>query len=375
MTVTDDPSGTLRRTPLFDLHQEQGAKLVPFAGYSMPVNYGPGILAEHLHTRKAAGLFDISHMGQIRLTGPEAVPALETLCPAELAELGPGRMRYSFFTNEVGGILDDLMVTREAEGLFLIVNAARKDADLAHLSQHLPHIGIEPLFERALLALQGPAAASVLGRLAPGVAAMPFMTAMAVDLVGIPCFVSRSGYTGEDGYEISVPADGAEVLARRLLAEEEVAMIGLGARDSLRLEAGLCLYGHDIDETTTFAEAGLIWAIGARRRREGGFPGAQALTAEVSRRRVGILPEGRAPAREGTVIVAGDSPVGGPSQAPIGAVTSGGYGPTIGGPIAMGYVAAAQAAVGTEIGLILRGQTHKARIARLPFTSHRYYRG
>lgn len=369
MSATEDATGTLRRTPLFPLHQELGAKLVPFAGYAMPVNYPAGILAEHLHTRSRAGLFDIAHMGQIRLSGGDAVAALESLCPAGLAELAPGQTRYTFFTGEAGGILDDLMVTRQEDGLFLIVNASRKDADLAHLRKRIGHaVAIEPLFDRALLALQGPEAASTLSRLAPALARLPFMAAAEVILDGAPCLVTRSGYTGEDGYEISVAAEDAEALARRLLAEEAVRPVGLGARDSLRLEAGLCLWGHDIDETTTIPEAGLLWAVGARRRREGGFPGASSLAAEPKRRRVGILPAERAPAREETPIV--DS-----AGSPIGAVTSGGYGPSVGGPIAMGYVASSHAAPGTAVGLVVRGVTRPGQIVRLPFISHRYYRG
>lgn len=368
MSATEEATGTMRRTPLFPLHQEQGAKFVPFAGYAMPVSYPTGILAEHLHTRSRAGLFDISHMGQIRLSGPDAVAALESLCPADLAALTPGRMCYTVFTSEAGGILDDLMVTREEDGLFLIVNAARKDADLAYLRERIGHVGIEPLFDRALLALQGPEAAAVLSRLAPALARLPFMAAAEIILNGAPCLVTRSGYTGEDGYEISVAAAAAPGLARAILAAEAVRPIGLGARDSLRLEAGLCLYGHDIDETTTIAEAGLLWTVGARRRREGGFPGASFLMTEPERRRVGILPAERTPAREGTPILDAASNR-------IGTVTSGGFGPSTGGPVAMGYVAASQAVAGNEIGLVVRDVTRTGRIARLPFMPHRYYRG
>jgi aminomethyltransferase len=329
------------RTPLYALHQELGAKFVPFAGYEMPVQYRLGVLGEHLHCRAKAGLFDVSHMGQLRLHGAAPARALETLVPGEIQALKTGRTRYTLLTNEAGGILDDLMVTNLGDHLFLVVNAGTKHADIAHLSAHLAgQVTLEPLPSHALMALQGPAAVSVMARLAPDLAAMPFMSARAATIAGHDCFVTRSGYTGEDGWEISVEGDAAESLARRLLAEPEVAAIGLGARDSLRLEAGLCLYGHDIDETTTPIEAGLDWAIGKRRRTEGGFPGAEIILRQLTdgpgRRRVGILPEGKAPAREHTEIQAGG--------ARIGEITSGGFGPLVGGPIAMGYVAASHAA-------------------------------
>jgi aminomethyltransferase len=311
-------------------------------------------------------------MGQLRLHGAAPARALETLVPGEIQALKTGRTRYTLLTNEAGGILDDLMVTNLGDHLFLVVNAGTKHADIAHLSAHLAgQVTLEPLPSHALMALQGPAAVSVMARLAPDLAAMPFMSARAATIAGHDCFVTRSGYTGEDGWEISVEGDAAESLARRLLAEPEVAAIGLGARDSLRLEAGLCLYGHDIDETTTPIEAGLDWAIGKRRRTEGGFPGAEIILRQLTdgpgRRRVGILPEGKAPAREHTEIQAGG--------ARIGEITSGGFGPLVGGPIAMGYVAASHAAAGTAVELMVRGTPRPARIADMPFTPHRYFRG
>jgi aminomethyltransferase len=363
----------LRRTPLFDLHRARGARMVGFAGYEMPVQYPPGIIAEHLHTRAQAGLFDVSHMGQIRLHGAVAAGALEALVPGDLQALAPQRMRYTLLLNEAGGILDDLMVTRLADGLMLVVNAARKEADLAHLRAHLDRaVTIEPRFERALLALQGPAAAAVLARFATGVDRMPFMSAAELSIAGASCVVTRSGYTGEDGFEIALAADHAVGVAERLLGEPEMAPIGLGARDTLRLEAGLCLYGHDIDETTTPIEAGLAWTIGKRRRAEAGFPGAATVLRQLAegpaRKRVGIRPDGRAPAREGTPVVdaAGDS---------IGQVTSGGFGPSVGAPIAMGYVDAAHSAEDIALAVVVRDVARPAHVARLPFVPTRYYRG
>ncbi|HJT07693.1 MAG TPA: glycine cleavage system aminomethyltransferase GcvT [Stellaceae bacterium] len=364
---------TLHRTPLHDLHTSLGAKMVPFAGYDMPVQYAAGIMAEHLHTRAKAGLFDVSHMGQMRLDGAGAAQALETLVPGDIAALAPGRMRYTLLTNDAAGILDDLMVTNAGDHLLLVVNASRKRDDIAHLRRHLDRrAALSPLDDRALLALQGPAAAAVLDRLAPGAAGMAFMTGAAMTVDGLACFVTRSGYTGEDGFEISVPARSAERLARRLLAEPEVAPIGLGARDSLRLEAGLCLHGHDIDETTSVVEADLAWAVQKRRRAEGGFPGAAVIQRQLkdgaARKRVGIKPEGRAPAREGTQITDAAGSV-------IGRITSGGFGPSADGPIAMGYVATPQATLGTPLQLMVRGTPRPARIVPLPFVPHRYHRG
>lgn len=367
-----DPAtaASLRRTPLHALHVSLGAKMVPFAGYDMPVQYPDGIIAEHQHTRAQAALFDVSHMGQVRLSGGDAAAALERLVPGDLQALKPGAMRYTLFTNDVGGIHDDLIVTNAGDHLFVVVNAACKDADLAHLQRGLPaSVSVEPQFDRALLALQGPQAAVVLARLAPASAALRFMTAAAMTVAGLACFVTRSGYTGEDGFEISVAANDAEALARRLLEEPEVRPVGLGARDTLRLEAGLCLYGHDIDGTTTPIEAGLAWTIGKRRRETGGFPGDAIILAQLRdgppRKRVGLKPEGRAPAREHTEIQddAGRR---------VGEVTSGGFGPTVGGPIAMGYVHADVAVTGRAVNLMVRGTARPAQIVQLPFLPPRY---
>jgi aminomethyltransferase len=373
-TGTDSAdTAPLKRTPLYELHRARSAKMVPFAGYEMPVQYPTGIIAEHLHTRSQAGLFDVSHMGQIRLRGTRAANALEALVPADLQALAPQRMRYTLLLNDKGGIHDDLMATRVEEGLMLVVNAACKDADLAHLRARLDRsVTIEPRFERALLALQGPAAATVLARFAAGVERMPFMSAAELSIAGVPCSLTRSGYTGEDGFEISLAAERAVAVAERLLAEPEVAPIGLGARDTLRLEAGLCLYGHDIDETTTPIEAGLAWTIGKRRRSEGGFPGADIVLRQLAegtaRKRVGIRPDGRAPAREGTAIV--DA-----AGHPVGQVTSGGFGPSVNAPIAMGYVDAAHSAQDTALAVVVRDVARPAHVAPLPFVPTRYYRG
>jgi aminomethyltransferase len=371
--VTPADAAALKRTPLYALHMALGARMVPFAGYEMPVQYPSGILQEHLHTRAQAGLFDVSHMGQVRLAGADAVRALEGLVPGDLMALMPRHMRYTLLLNEAGGILDDLMATRLEDGFFLVVNAARKEADLAHLQGRITGItAVEPLADKALLALQGPAAATVLSRFAPAVAQLGFMTAMETTLDGRKCLITRSGYTGEDGFEISLPASDAATVAEMLLAQPEVRPIGLGARDSLRLEAGLCLYGRDIDETTTPVEAGLAWTIGRRRRAEGGFPGAaivlRQLAEGAARRRIGIRPDERAPARE-------DTPIISPTGETIGRVTSGGFGPSVGGPIAMGYVDRLHAAEGTPLALLVRGVTRPARAAPLPFFPHRYHRG
>ncbi|HKF73365.1 MAG TPA: glycine cleavage system aminomethyltransferase GcvT [Stellaceae bacterium] len=371
--MSDQPQAPLQKTPLHALHISLGARMVPFAGYDMPVQYPTGIVAEHLHTRSQAGLFDVSHMGQARLEGAGAAVALERLVPGDIQAVKRDRMRYTLLTNANGGILDDLMVTNLGDHLHLVVNAACKVDDIVHMKRELePAVRLTPLPDRALLALQGPAAATVLARLAPGATAMPFMTAGTHSLAGISCLISRSGYTGEDGYEISFPANAAEHLAKRLLAEPEVKPIGLGARDTLRLEAGLCLYGHDIDTATTPVEADLGFAVGKRRRGGGGFLGADVILRQLregtARKRVGILPEGRAPARDGTEIRD-------PSGAPIGKITSGGFGPSVDGPIAMGYVASAQASVGTAVSLLVRGTPRPARIVALPFVPHRYYRG
>lgn len=373
---------SLQHTPLHALHLELGARMVPFAGYDMPVQYPLGVMKEHLHSREQAGLFDVSHMGQIRLTGVDAAKALEALVPVDIIDLPVGMQRYAMFTNPKGGILDDLMVANLGDNqLFLVVNAACKDQDLAHLRAHLgDQCTVEPLFEqRALLALQGPAAVTVLARLArlaPSVATMTFMQFAAVSIDGIDCYVSRSGYTGEDGFEISVPAEHAEALARRLLAEPEVAAIGLGARDSLRLEAGLCLYGHDMNSETTPIEASLLWAISKARRsdgaRAGGFPGAEVIFAQqrdgIARKRVGLLPQERTPVREGAEVVDAEGKV-------VGSVCSGGFGPTLGAPVAMAYVDTAHSALDTDLWALVRGKRVAVKVSKMPFVVQRYYRG
>jgi aminomethyltransferase len=371
--LPDDPTPTpLKTTPLDAWHRALGARMVAFAGYAMPVQY-QGVLAEHLHCRASAALFDVSHMGQATLSGATAASALERLVPGDILGLKPGRQRYTLLTNEAGGIIDDLMVANLGDGrLFLVVNASRTDDDFTHIGASLPAgAQLRPHEDRALLALQGPAAAAVIARIGPAAAQLPFMGVAAVTLAGMPCLVSRSGYTGEDGFEISVPADHAESLAQRLVAEPEVAPAGLGARDSLRLEAGLCLYGNDIDELTTPVEAGLTWAIGRRRRDAWDFPGAAAIRDQfkhgANRYRVGVRPDGRAPARAQAEIVAGDGTA-------AGTVTSGGFSPTLSGPIAMGYVRKDLAADGTALHLLVRGRPLPARIVPMPFVPHRYAR-
>ncbi|MGE3332070.1 MAG: glycine cleavage system aminomethyltransferase GcvT [Rhodospirillaceae bacterium] len=369
--------GPLKHTPLDALHLSLGAKMVPFAGYSMPVQYPLGVLKEHVHTREHAGLFDVSHMGQGELSGENVDAALEALVPGDLKGLKPGHIRYTVLLNEDGGILDDLMVTRPAEAgkertLYLVVNAACKDQDFAHIAAKLKGKAMLVRHEdAALLALQGPAAAKVLAKFIPSAASMGFMTSRAETFEGVPVRLFRSGYTGEDGYEISVPADKSEQVARRLLAEPGVAAIGLGARDSLRLEAGLCLYGSDIDTTTTPIEAGLSWVIGKRRRAEGGFPGAEKILKQLSegasKTRVGIQPLGKAPARAHTEIQ--DT-----NGNRIGEITSGGFGPSVNAPVAMGYVDSKFAANGTKVNLIVRGQALSAEVAPLPFAPHRYFK-
>lgn len=372
----------LARTPLYDLHRSLGARMTGFAGYAMPVQYPSGIISEHLHTRARAGLFDVSHMGQAILAGPHAARRLEKLVPGDIAALAPGRMRYAQFLDAHGHILDDLMVTRlDDEGgrerLFLVVNAATKRADFAHLAAELPDCALTVLEDRALLALQGPNAAEVLRRhvssaAAESIAVMPFMAVKSFVWEGNALNISRSGYTGEDGFEISIPATAASVFAEELLAEADVRPIGLGARDSLRLEAGLCLYGHDIDRTTDPIEAGLTWSISNRRRAEGGFVGYEHVKRAIdhgpSRLRVGFMLEGKAPAREGSEIVTLDGQT-------IGRVTSGGFAPSLGRPVAMGYADTAYAAPGTQVCLIARGKPLAAKIVSLPFVPHHYFRG
>ncbi len=369
-------TGPLARTPLNALHKELGARLTPFAGYEMPVHYPGGILKEHQHTRSRASLFDVSHMGQVRLHGEGAAQALESLTPVAVIGLPVGQQRYALFTNEQGGILDDLMITNAGNHLFIVVNAACKEQDIGLLRTLADRCTIEVLSNQALLALQGPQAVQVMARLAPQLPRLVFMRGMSTVIAGIPCFVTRSGYTGEDGFEISAPAERAEALARLLLEQEEVAPAGLGARDSLRLEAGLCLYGHDIDATTTPVEANLSWALSTARRadgeRAGGYPGAAVILRQlaegVPRLRVGLRPEGKAPVRDGAALVGADG-------ATVGKVTSGGFGPTVAWPVAMGYVATACTQVGAELQALVRGKPLPVRVAPLPFAPHRYFRG
>ena len=367
------PGAGLRVTPLFALHRELGAKLVPFAGYEMPLQYANGIVKEHHHVRGAAGFFDVSHMGQARLTAPDfgaAAAALERLVPGDIAGLKPGRLRYTQLLNESGGIIDDLMVTRDADGVgvSLVVNASRKEIDFAHIAGWLPSsMRLDPEPNRALIALQGPQAAAVLSRIVPGVEALGFMTG---GVFG-PVSVSRSGYTGEDGFEISVAADGAEALARRILSEPEVLPIGLGARDTLRLEAGLPLYGQDMDETASPVEAGLTFSIGKRRRSEGGFLGADRVLRELSegpkRIRVGLKLEGRAAARHGMRILD-------PAGNPVGEITSGAFTPTAAASIATGYVHTGLSKPGTRLAVEIRSAAVPAGVTNMPFVPHRYVR-
>ena len=385
MLAAERPSTepALKRVPLHDLHVARGGKIVPFAGYEMPVQYAAGVLKEHLHTRASAGLFDVSHMGQIVLRPKsgnvkDAARALERLVPQDIVAVAPGRQRYAQFTNDSGGILDDLMVANFGDHLFLVVNAACKTEDEEHLRKHLSDIcTIEPLTDRALIALQGPKAAEVLAKHAPTAAAMKFMDAGPHKVLGIDCFVSRSGYTGEDGFEISIPAKDAERLAKALLADSAVLPIGLGARDSLRLEAGLCLYGHDIDTTTTPVEGALEWSVQKSRRtggaRAGGFPGADFILKQfdngASRRRVGLRAEGRAPVREGAALYASET-----SADTIGTVTSGGFGPTLNAPVAMGYLPASLSTEGTIVFADVRGQRLPLRVSAMPFVPNGYKR-
>lgn len=376
-TVADED---LKQTPLHDLHIELGGKMVPFAGYSMPVQYKLGIMGEHQHTRAKAGLFDVSHMGQAVLIGPDhetTAKALEALTPSNFVELGHGRQRYTVLLNEYGGIIDDLMVTRPLDPnddgrLLLVVNAARKDVDYAHLRAKLPEtVKLEVVDDRALIAVQGPEAVAAVAAHAPAAAELGFMSAAPMEFDGIACHIARAGYTGEDGVEMSVPAGAAEAIARALLADDRVEAIGLGARDSLRLEAGLCLYGHDIDETTSPVEGNITFCMQKRRREEGGFPAADRIQKELAegtdRIRVGLRLDGKAPAREGAEIAL-------PGGDAIGILTSGGFAPTVGAPIAMGYVPAEHASEGTQLELIVRNRRLPATVSALPFVPNRYYR-
>ncbi|MFZ2652541.1 MAG: glycine cleavage system aminomethyltransferase GcvT [Burkholderiaceae bacterium] len=367
----------LLTTPLHAMHRELGAKMVAFAGYSMPVSYPQGIIAEHRHCRSSAALFDVSHMGQIRLIGEDAAKALETLVPSDVLDLEAGKQRYSCFTNSNGGILDDLMITRRVDDLLLVVNAACKVSDIRHLVTHIGHrCAVQPMLQHALLALQGPSAQLVLGRLNAAIDGLVFMSGMTVELLGSTCHVTRSGYTGEDGFEISVPADRVVELARALLAMPEVKPAGLGARDTLRMEAGMCLYGHEIDAGTTPIEAGLGWTIPNTRRpggaRPGGYPGADALAAQIARgtavKRVGLLGLERVPVREG-------APLHDAQGHRLGKVTSGTLGPSVNRPIAMAYVAANHASPGHELYADVRGKAQPMRVTPLPFSPHRYFRG
>ena len=384
LAAADSPSdNAIKRVPLHDLHVALGGKIVPFAGYDMPVQFAAGVLKEHLHTRSAAGMFDVSHMGQIALTAKsgkveDAARALERLVPQDIVAVKPGRQRYAQFTNERGGILDDLMVANFGDHLFLVVNAACKVEDEQHLRAHLSDVCIvAPLPERALIALQGPKAVDVLAKFSPSVAAMTFMDAGPYRVFDIDCFVSRSGYTGEDGFEISVPAADIERLATTMLSDPAVLPIGLGARDSLRLEAGLCLYGHDIDTTTTPVEGALEWSVQKSRResgaRAGGFPGAETILQQfksgATRRRVGLRAEGRAPVRANAALFADQT-----SQEKIGVVTSGGFGPSINAPVAMGYVPSSLAVIGTSVFADVRGQRLPMRVTPTPFVPHNYKR-
>ena len=373
------PVAPLLKTPLYDLHVELGARMVPFAGYSMPVQYPAGLMAEHLHTRAAAGLFDVSHMGQLRLEGSGAAVAFESLVPVDVIDLAVGKQRYGLLLNDAGGIMDDLMFFNTGNGIFIIVNGACKTVDLAHIQQKIgTRCNVITMPEMALLALQGPQAVTALSRLAPGVEKLVFMTGGRFAVAGCDCFLTRSGYTGEDGFEISVHADQADRLARALLAQPEVKPVGLGARNSLRLEAGLCLYGNDIDETTTPIEASLNWAIQKVRRaggaRAGGFPGAEKILMQLdsaktlTRKRVGLKALERVPVRDHTALHS-------PNGELIGEVTSGLLGPSINQPVAMGYVGPELSAMGSLVNAMVRGKTVPMQVCTMPFVPTNYFRG
>ncbi len=377
-----DDTAALKKTPLHALHLSLGARMVPFAGYDMPVQYPAGVMKEHLQTRQAAGVFDVSHMGQVIVkakTGKyeDAALALESLVPVDILGLAEGRQRYGFFTDDNGGILDDLMITHLDDHLFVVVNAACKDEDVAHMRKHIGDICDITVLDRALVALQGPRAVDVLAELWADVAAMKFMDVRHCRLHDVSCLVSRSGYSGEDGFEISIPADKAEDVTKRLLEHPDVEAIGLGARDSLRLEAGLCLYGNDIDTTTTPVEAALEWGMQKARKtggaRAGGFPGATRILSELdngaTRRRVGLKPEGKAPVRGHAKLYADAE-----GKTEIGEVTSGGFGPSVEGPVAMGYVPISHAAAGTEIYAEVRGKYLPITVSAVPFITPTYKR-
>ncbi|MFQ5660623.1 MAG: glycine cleavage system aminomethyltransferase GcvT [Gammaproteobacteria bacterium] len=375
--MPDENQSDLQRTPLYELHSEAKGRIVSFAGYELPLQYPDGIIKEHRHTREQAGLFDVSHMGQVVVAGSGIAGALEKLIPVDLEALAINQQAYTVFTNEQGGIMDDMIVTRRAvDEFFLVVNAACKTQDLAHLRRHLEGFEIEYLHGRGLLALQGPAAKEIMAVLAPAVTDLIFMTGCQATVDAAECFITRSGYTGEDGFEISVAEDDAERIARKLLSFKQAKLIGLGARDSLRLEAGLCLYGHDINAGISPIEAGLIWSISKSRRpggkKEGGFPGADTILKQIAdgvgRKRVGFLVEDRAPVREGAEIVDENG-------VRAGAITSGGFSPTIGAPVAMGYVHAELARAGTKLNALMRGRAPPVVVAKIPFVPQRYYRG
>lgn len=365
--MTDTP----KRTPLYDLHIELGGKMVDFAGWEMPVQYPMGIMGEHKHCREKAVLFDVSHMGQVILKGDNIGEKLEAICPQAYATLKEGKARYGFFTNEDGGIMDDLIVSNAGDHFFVVVNASMRHQDIPHMAANLDGVEVTEIFDRALVAVQGPKAEDVVGDLCPAARDLTFMETTVADINGVECRISRLGYTGEDGYEISIPEDQAEAIARAFLAHDDCEPAGLGARDSLRLEAGLCLYGNDIDQSTSPIEASLAWAIQKRRKEEGGFPGAERIQRELAegpaKKLVGIKPDGRAPARQRVEIQAADG-------TSIGEITSGGFGPTVGGPVAMGYVAKGHGEVGEKVNLIIRGKAQPAEIVSLPFVQQNYKR-
>ena len=370
-------SPELKQTPLYSLHEKLGGKMVPFAGYALPVQYPTGIIKEHQQTRDSASLFDVSHMGQIKLSGENAASALETLVPVDVIDLPPMHQRYAVFTNDEGGILDDLIITNAGDHLFVVVNGACKEQDIAHIESNIgDKCKIEILDDRALIAVQGPKAVDAMKRIAPQVADLVFMTAASVEIDNASCFVTRSGYTGEDGFEISIPNDSAARITELILDQEEVKACGLGARDSLRLEAGLCLYGHDLTTKTTPVEASLLWALSKVRRadgeRAGGYPGADVILGQIAEKpqlkRVGLKPEGRAPIREGAELQNSDGTI-------VGHVTSGGFGATVAGPVAMGYVNRELSEIGTQLNAVVRGKLQPLTVAKLPFVTQRYYRG
>ncbi|MCP5073696.1 MAG: glycine cleavage system aminomethyltransferase GcvT [Rhodobacteraceae bacterium] len=360
-----------RRTPLYDLHLEHGGKMVDFAGWEMPVQYPLGIMGEHKQCRERAAIFDVSHMGQVELRGKNTAEELEKLVPASIVPLAENKARYTFFTNPQGGIMDDLIVSNAGDHLFVVVNASMRDQDIGHMRNNLDRIDVIELTDRALVAVQGPKAEAVVGALCPAAIDLKFMETSVVDIIGASCRISRLGYTGEDGYEISIPEDRALEITNAFLAHEDCEMAGLGARDSLRLEAGLCLYGNDIDNGTSPIEASLNWAIQKRRREGGGFPGAERIQAELAngptRKLVGIKPEGRAPARQGVEIQDQDGNT-------VGMVTSGGFGPTVQGPVSMGYVSTELSAPGSKVDLLVRGKAQPAEVIALPFVQQNYKR-